>query len=171
MTNTTADERLQTKERPARERQGEPRRGPEHDRMGLFAGRWQSEGRGHRPEGRMIADETWEWLAGGFFLICRFDSRVGEAEHKGQGALSYDAARKTHVLRLIDNLGYDRLYDASINGNVWTFRGTRERATYEFSDDCRSIDIRWEFSNDGRDWQPLCELTATRTGGLGPTKH
>ena len=119
----------------------------------------------------MISNETWEWLPGGFFIACRFDSRAGDTEHRGFGYLAFDAGRGTHTCRLIDNLGYDRIYDLSVNGQVWTFRGERERATYTFSEDGRGIDIRWERSADGASFLPLCELRATRTGGLGPTKH
>jgi hypothetical protein len=152
--------------------ESEPRRGPRHDELAVFAGRWQAEGQAYGPdEGRMFSDETWEWLPGGFFLVCRFNARVGESAHKGIGYLSWDEARGVHTCRLIDNLGFDRLYDLSANGRVWTFRGERERAIYAFSEDGRSIDIRWEFAEEGGDFRPLCELRATRVGGLGPTQH
>jgi hypothetical protein len=159
------------RERRALSPEAEPTRGLEHDRMSIFAGRWQAEGQSHEPEGRMIADETWEWLPGGFFLTCRFFAHIGELEHKGIGYLAWDGARGVHTCRLIDNLGYDRLYDLSANGRVWTFRGERERATYDFAEDGQSIDIRWEVRGEARDWRPLCDLKATRTGGLGPTAH
>jgi hypothetical protein len=158
--------------RRAPPRETEPARGPEHDKLSVFAGRWQAEGQTYgADEGRMISDETWEWLSGGFFLVCRFDARVGEAEHKGIGYLAWDEGRRIHTCRLIDNLGYDRLYELSANGLVWTFNGERERATYAFSEDCRRIDIRWEKSDDGVNFRPLCELRARRVGGLGPTQH
>lgn len=140
--------------------------------LAVFAGRWQSEGVAYgRDEGRMYSDETWEWMSGGFFLVCRFDSRVGDAEHKGIAYLAWDEARRTHTCRMIDNLGYDRVYDLSLNGRVWTFRGDRERASYSFSEDGRAVDIAWEVSDDGLAFRPLCELKAVRVGGLGPTQH
>jgi hypothetical protein len=150
----------------------QPVRGHQHDQLAVFAGRWQAEGQAYgADEGRMFSNETWEWLSGGFFLAWRFDSRLADGRHKGVGHLGWDAARQTHTCRMIDNMGYDRLYDLSVNGQVWSFRGDRERATYVFSDDGRSIDIRWESSDDGIDFRPLCELKATRVGGLGPTRH
>lgn len=149
-----------------------PARNHHHDQLAVFAGRWQAEGQAYgQDEGRMFTNETWEWLSGGYFLAGRFLSRVGDGDHKGTGYLSWDEARGIHTCRLIDNLGYDRLYDMTANGPVWTFHGERERATYAFSEDGRRIDIRWEVSDDGVDFRPLCELRATRVGGLGPTQH
>jgi len=119
----------------------------------------------------MFSDETWKWLSGGYFLAGRFVSRLGESDYRGTGYLSWDETRGTHTCRLIDNLGYDRLYKLTANGRVWTFNGERERATYAFSEDGRSIDIRWEASDDGVNFKPLYDLRATRVGGLGPTRH
>lgn len=172
MANITAERGVDRRERTLAP-EAEPKRGPEHDKLSVFAGGWHAEGHSWGPSGEveMVADETWEWLPGGFFLTCHFSSRAGETEHKGSGYLAYDMERGTHICRMIDNLGYDRLYTLSPNGRVWTFRGERERATYAFAEDDRSIDIRWEFTEDGLDWKPLCELKAVRTAGLGPTKH
>lgn len=149
-----------------------PRRGSQHDQLAVFAGRWQTDGVAYgKDEGRIFSDETWEWMSGGFFLVCRFDSRVGDTEHKGICYLAWDETRGTHTCRMIDNLGYDRLYELSVNGDVWSFRGKRERAVYRFSEDARNIDITWEVSEDGHDFKLLCEMKAVRVGGLGPTKH
>ena len=146
--------------------QSEPQRGPEHDRLSAFAGYWSVEGQNHEPEAPYVADERYEWLPGGFFLIYRFNARVGDIDHKRRGYLGYDADKRVYWSHVIDNLGYVRTFEVTFNDRTCTFSGDRERATMIFSEDGQRRTIRWEQSSDGLDWRPLCDVTSVRTRGL-----
>ena len=130
------------------------------------AGRWRVAGQNHEPEAPYAADERYEWLPGGFFLIYHFNAQVGDADHRGLGYLGYDADKRAYWARRIDNLGHVQGYEVTFNDRTWIFSGERERATMTFSEDGQTQTIRWDQSNDGLDWRPLCDLTSVKTRGL-----
>jgi len=44
-----------------------------------------------------------------------------------------------------DNHGFQRCYDVTVDGRVWTFSGATERARIVFSDDGATQTITWEW--------------------------
>ena len=139
-----------------------PRHGPEHERLGVFVGTWRTEGETYRPAARLAGQETFEWLPGGFFLVDRFDRRIGDGEHRGLGVMGWDAADGAYFTCLYDNLGFARTYRTTVEDRLWTLTGERERATFRFSDGGTSFAAHWDQSKDGTQWAPLCDFTATK---------
>lgn len=143
-----------------------PVRGPVHERLGVFIGTWKSVGRtgagAATPDVRMFGEEAYEWLPEGFFLVHRFDRRIGHGTHKGMAVLGYDAYRQQYFADFFDSLGYARRYGVQVQDNMWTLTGTWERATFTFNERNDAIAICWELSSDGATWRPLCELTAVK---------
>jgi hypothetical protein len=139
-----------------------PARGAAHEQLDVFVGRWKTQGQSYGPDAPMVGDESYEWLPGEFFLAVRFDRRVGDGEHRGLGVMGYDESRQVHFATMYDNLGFARTSDLRVRGRVWTFDGPWERANYAFSEDGRTITIHWERTFDGANWQPLCDLKATK---------
>ena len=78
--------------------------GPEHKRIGYFAGTWTFQGEAKQspigPAGKISSSETCEWLAGGFQLSCR---------SKGTGPRGASIGRKPFLR-----------FSASLNTNVWS---------------------------------------------------
>ena len=106
--------------------------------------------------------ETCEWLAGGFFLVNRWDGRVGEAEFNGMEVIGYDAESRAYVSRFFDNQGNAPTYQVSVRDNVWTYLGELQRATFEFSDNGNTMKTHWDWrKTDGENWLALCDLTAS----------
>jgi hypothetical protein len=130
----------------------------------VFVGTWRVNGQNHDPVAPMTGEDSYEWLPGGFFLVNRWDRRIGNTQHTGLGVMGYDPASGTYRDNAFDNLGYVRMYRLSVAGRVWTFTGPYERATYRFSDAGGTIAVQWERSRDGRHWTPLCDITLTRIG-------
>ena len=52
-----------------------PKPGPEHKALQYFVGKWTSEGElkpgPFGPGGKMTSQDTCEWFAGGFHVVCR----------------------------------------------------------------------------------------------------
>ena len=74
-----------------------PKPGPEHKRIGYFAGQWSYQGEVTAsplgPAGKVTSTETCEWFAGGFALVCRTKGTTPRGVGTGQSFMSYDPAR------------------------------------------------------------------------------
>lgn len=146
--------------------QQQPKLGQEHKRLHVFVGRWKVEGQNKdsapvAPGIKVNGEETYEWLTGGFFLVSRFQHHFGDDAHIGLSTIGYDASSQSYTAHNFDNLGYARRYEISVNDKTWTFTGEFERCTLVFNDDGSKTE-NWEISADGSNWQPLCEMTATK---------
>ena len=146
---------------------------PALNKLDVFVGKWKVEGKSYA-EGsssenlqvssvEMIFVQTGEWLSGGFFLVNRWDGRVGESEFNGMEVIGYDAKSRTYISRMFDNGGNAPTYQISLHDNVWTYSGELQRATFEFSDDSRTVKTHWDWrKTDSENWLPLCDLTASK---------
>jgi hypothetical protein len=100
-------------------------------------------------------------VPGEFFLWSRFDQRFGATPHVGAGLIGYDPATKRYFAHLVDNIGYDRIYELRLEGDgVWTYSGARERARMNFNGD--TLNVRWEHRPNGGPWEELCAYELTR---------
>jgi hypothetical protein len=138
--------------------EAKPQRGPEHDKLAVFLGDWRGQGTGGGGS-PMTTLESYDWIEGKFFLLSRFDQKVGEARHVGVATIGYDPQDRTYRMQMADNLGYARTYEVRDDGRgVWRFLGERERATLTFQGD--RLNVRWEHRPEGLEWKPLCELNS-----------
>jgi hypothetical protein len=99
-----------------------PRRqpGPEHARIGYFAGAWKFEG---ESEGlKFTIDESCEWFEGGFHLVCRGEGGGDFGRLKGQAVFAYDRGARSYTLHTMNNLGNGISAKGSISDDkVWTW--------------------------------------------------
>jgi hypothetical protein len=102
-----------------------PTPGPEHKRIAYFAGPWKFEGEAKEspfgPGGKITADETCEWFAGGFQLVCRSKGNGPKGPLTGQSIVSYDPGRKTYTFYSISSLGDSIFIRGQVQGKVWTW--------------------------------------------------
>ena len=149
-----------------------PKPSADHRLLEAFIGKWHAKGTsyadGQRADDPLASgvawtsDETYEWLPGGFFVLHRWDAMAGEREFKGTEIMGYDKAEGGHFTRFFDNAGNHPNYRAQVKENVWTFTEAVTRATVTVSDDGNNMKFHWQWRNDGSDWLPLCDRTATR---------
>lgn len=143
--------------------------GPLHEQLTPFIGRWKVKGKNaplapDAPSTEVTGEETYEWLPGGFFVLNRWDRRLGhDGRHIGTGILGVGPSEQAYTSDSFDNLGYHRHYELSVAGRVWTFRGEFERAVLTFGPSAADFHVQWELSKDGSSWQPLCELQGTKS--------
>jgi hypothetical protein len=151
-----------------------PEPSSEHRLLEAFIGKWHAEGmsyaEGQRADDplasgvRWTSEESYEWLPGRFFVLHRWDAMAGERVFKGAEVIGYGEKQGSYFTRFFDNAGNHPEYRARVEGNVWTFTEPVTRATVTVSDDGNRMHFNWEWRNDGSDWLPLCDRTATRIG-------
>lgn len=99
--------------------------GPEHKRIGYFAGQWKFEGEAKEsplgPGGKLTSSETCEWFAGGFQLVCRSKGTGPRGPMTGQSIMGYDPARKAYTFHAISSLGDNIFVRGQVQDKVWTW--------------------------------------------------
>ena len=146
--------------------------GPQHERLGVFVGKWKSDGptyaEGQSNETlkastvRMRSDDTFEWLPGGFFLVHHWDGMVGKQPFRGLEIIGYDESSRSYSSRFFDDQGNCPVYRITEHDGVWTYTGDRQCATFTFDSTGDSMTIHWDWSLDGVDWKPVCDLKAVK---------
>jgi catechol 2,3-dioxygenase-like lactoylglutathione lyase family enzyme len=154
---------------------------PETKRLGALVGRWRSDGRVvGDPAVPVSGTDTYEWLAGGFFLVHHVDVVVGGREVQALEIIGeYDPTTESFTARAFDNEGNVTVMRALVDDEgVWTFTGGADiapaaqptnanlggavRSTLTVSADRSSMTAKWERSDDGSTWQPWMDMTFTR---------
>jgi len=155
--------------------------GPETQRLGALVGRWRSEGHiaGEVPV-PITGTDTYEWLAGGFFLVHHVDVVIGEQAVQAIELIGeYDPANGSFTARSYDNQGNITIMRTRVDEHgVWTFTGGGDvalvarpssagasgavRSTLTVSPDGNNMTARWERCDYDASWQPWMDLTFTR---------
>ena len=99
---------------------------------------------------------TFEWLAGGAFLLMRTDIEpVGPPS--GLAVIGRDDAGETYSMLYYDSRGVSRLYAMTFADGVWQMHreapGFLQRFVATINADGTSISGRWDKSSDGSNWQ------------------
>jgi Protein of unknown function (DUF1579) len=142
---------------------------PETRRLDVLVGRWNSEGRTvpspSEPAITISGTDTYEWMAGGFFLVHRVDVRMdGEQVEVIEMIGPYDPSDHSYPMRSFDNQGNFATMTARVRDDgVWTFTGASERTTLTIGDDGTTMTARWERSDDGSTWRHWMDMTFTKT--------
>lgn len=149
-----------------------PVHGPEHERLGVFVGKWHAEGQSYgRNQDRndpranaepWVSDEVTEWHAGRFFIVQHEDAKTGPAALITHGVIGHDLETGEYVAHAFENHGFHRRYAVHVDGRVWTFSGDTERARIEFSEDGQMQSVAWEWRPFDNEWLPLCDRTNVR---------
>lgn len=133
--------------------------------LNALVGRWRSQGQtvatGSEPAIQIAGFDTYEWLAGEFFLIHRVDVRVNDEKVEVIEMIGpYDPSMRTYPMRSFDNQGNFVTMQASVNDDgVWTFTGELERATLVIAEDGNTMTARWGRTDNGSTWRHWMDMT------------
>ncbi|WP_280152194.1 DUF1579 family protein [Piscinibacter sp. XHJ-5] len=152
-----------------------PQRGPQHDRLDVFVGRWALSGHQQAspfgPAAEVAASESYEWLPGRFFLVHRFEGRVGAQPMACIEIAGYDDGAGCYRFHAFYNDGRTMQWNGREDGDTWVLEGAwpddsgrplKVRCTMWFIDDGHTRTARWEHSTDGVSWQTFWDVSATR---------
>src|ERR671918_1085387 len=113
-----------------------PKPDPALKRLDAFVGKWNTEGQMKEspfgPAGKIIGTDTYEWLAGGFFLLHRVDVRMGDQKNESIEIIGYDASTKTYPMHSFDSQGNSLVMEAELVDDTWSFTGESMRFTGVF---------------------------------------
>ena len=159
---------------PSNNVQAAPTPGPGHRRLDVFLGKWNMEGQQYDgpagPAAKITAVETYEWLTGGFFLVHRFEGRVGDSEAACIEIIGHDASRQNYPTHSFYSNGTTSEWHTREHDGIWTLTGhwpmagrsVRVRCTTVFSDSGNTMTGKWEHSSAGSEWQTFWEVKATK---------
>lgn len=141
-------------------------------KLDVFIGKWHAEGQSygnaqekdnpHTSVVPWISEESYEWLAGNFFILHTWNAKVGDSTFIGTEVIGYDEEENGFFTRFFDNSGFHPNYSVTVDGNVWNFTGLKSRAKVIVSDDKNKMTFTWEWRENAHDWLPLCDRVATR---------
>ncbi|GAA3977822.1 DUF1579 domain-containing protein [Streptomyces sp. NBC_01352] len=142
-------------------------RGPRHDALGAWVGRWINEGHvidDGSPGPRITTSDVYEWAPGGFFLVHSAYGRIGEFDVGGTEIIGYDETSGAYRSHFFDSQGNVTVSSLVARGDTWTYQGDTTRSTVEFSDDHRVQTVLHERTDDGLTYTPSMRVTLVKVG-------
>jgi hypothetical protein len=156
--------------------------GRHHERLWSIAGRWAT-------DGYVIADpsvpvtgfDTYEVLAGGYFLVHHVDVQVGDLSVQAIEIIGEpDPSSDGFLARSFDNTGSWEIMRVTVDDEgVFRFAGGPDVAPAAHPADGETAGVRstltlaagggsmaalWERSPDGRTWEPWMRISFTKLG-------
>lgn len=137
--------------------------------LDVLIGTWDTVGTHPLVPGTTFHGRTsFEWLAGGAFLLMR--SEIDEPEiPSGIAIIGSDDSTGEWSMLYFDERGVSRRYQVSLERQLWKWwrnaPDLSQRFTGVITADGRTIMSRGELSRDGVNWEPDLELTYTRAPG------
>jgi hypothetical protein len=139
--------------------------------LSVLVGTWHTAIRHRLLPGMTFHGSTmFEWMEGGAFL--RMFAEVDHPDFPvGLAVISRDDEHNGYVMFQFDSRGESRIYQMSLEGNVWTtWRDApafSQRTVGTVSADGQTIDCVGELSEDDATWLGDIEITYTRVNGNG----
>ena len=102
-----------------------PKPGPEHRRLGYFAGNWSKEGNikpnPFIPAGKFTVNEHNEWMTGGFFLVSRGEWKDPTEQWTELDVIGYDAEEGVYTDDEYSSTGEAAHFRGAVAGSTWTW--------------------------------------------------
>jgi len=145
-----------------------------------WVGKWHTEGQQHEsqlgPAATFVAVETFEWLAGGHFLVHRLEGQLGQQPAACLEVLGKDPQGQLTAQTFYGD-GNTKTWRLSEAGKTLVLNGTWSKAaetfqvryTASFEEEGNTIVGKWEKSSDGKDWQTFLEARSTKAQELPNT--
>jgi hypothetical protein len=138
---------------------------PEIQRLHLFVGTWKIEGETHAstaPAVKVTGMDTYEWLAGKFFLVHRADRQIGNEQLNTLEFIGYNPSNQTYTCHSFNSRGNSDLFQANFRDPIWTIEGKSSRFTGMFATSGHTLTGKWEQSSDGLNWLPWMDVKLTK---------
>jgi uncharacterized protein DUF1579 len=148
--------------------------GPEYRRLDAFLGNWSLEGQQYEgpfgPDAKIVAVESYEWLAGGFFLVHRLGGKLDDTEIACMEIIGFDESSKNYPRYTFYSNGKTNVWQSLETDAAWTIIGDsvmgdkplKVRCAIVFSESGKEMSSKWEYSSDGSDWKTFWDVKATK---------
>jgi hypothetical protein len=143
-----------------------PKPGPEHEKLALLIGRWQTRGNtivtASQPAIAFSGTDSYAWLEGGLFVLHQVDVMMGDRPVIGVETIWHDPSSGTYRSHFVDADGATSGYEARLEGRTWTMVSEIDRFSGSFSEDGKVLTGRWERRSGSSNWGPWMDVTLTR---------
>jgi len=150
-----------------------PKPGPELKKLDYFAGTWKLDGDVKPgpmgPGGKTTGTEHNKWMDGGFFLESHNEYTSPMGNSTGVYFLGFDVNDKVYTYDEFDSMGEAVHAKGTVDGNTWTWTSEEKmngqlmkgRFTVKIVSPT-SYTFKFEMSQDGSNWMPVMDGTATK---------
>jgi hypothetical protein len=151
-----------------------PKPGPEHEKLGYFAGKWEFEGESKEgpmgPGGAIAFTETCELFEGDFAVVCESEGTSPMGPTKTFSIMTYDTEKEAYLYHAVQN-----------DMPAFSAIGKREAKTWHWKTETQmdaetmytrvtitetsatSYTFKVEMSTDDTNWMTAVEGTSTKT--------
>jgi hypothetical protein len=141
----------------------------EMEKFAPFVGVWETQGEMRvGPSGQSMkftASDSYEWIAGGHFLLHRFVADMPDGRNEGIEVIGHDRNNNSYPMRSFDSSGNSSLMQAQLENDTWTFVGETTRFTGGFRDNGKIFAGLWEMrEGENKGWQPWMDVTLRKAG-------
>jgi hypothetical protein len=151
-----------------------PAPGPEHKRLAFWVGKWSGTGdmkpSPWGPGGKMTWNETCEWFAGNFAVVCRTEMKSPMGDGKSMSILAYHMEDKNYAYFGVTSIGEVEMSRGTVQGKLWNWTGEGKmqgkpyKIRYTINETSpNSATFKFEMSQDaGKTWAVVMEGTNNR---------
>ena len=136
-------------------------------KIDFLIGSWKTEGKIIDENGEATATikgtDSYEWAAGGFFILHRVDVMMGDEKVEVIEIIGYEEKDKKYSMRSFDNQGNFTTMEAVIENNVFRLLSDNMRSTLTPGKGGHSMKAKWERSEDGKEWRPWMDMIFRNT--------
>jgi hypothetical protein len=135
----------------------------------FFVGRWQTNGviisDAVVTKTKINGNDTYEWVAGGHFLLHRVDVMIGDERTEVVEIIGLEENEPDHsfAMRSFDNQGkFTTMKGYLEEPNLFKIEGEGVRSKLVVNENHTIMNVFWEQSSDGVRWIPWMELKLTK---------
>ena len=151
-----------------------PKPGPEHEKLGYFAGKWEFEGESKEgpmgPGGAIAFIETCELFEGGFALVCESEGTSPMGPTKTFSIMSYDTEKEAYTYHAVQNDMPAFSAIGKLEAKTWHWKTETKMGSETMYNRVTitetsptSYTFKVEMSTDKNNWMTAVEGTSTKT--------
>lgn len=136
--------------------------------LSFLIGSWRTDGEvlktSKSQKIKIKGTDSYEWVLGGSFILHRVNVMMGEVKTEVMELIGeYDEVNNTYQMRAFDNTGAFSTMQASVNSEgTLLITGDKMQSKLTVANDGKSMNARWEISEDGKIWMPWMHLTLAK---------
>ncbi|MBC7934186.1 MAG: DUF1579 family protein [Rhizobacter sp.] len=141
--------------------------GSQLKKLNFLIGKWHTEGAllqtvpGASKEIRGM--DTYEWIAGGFFILHCVDVFMGKERTEVIEIIGYDESRKSYFMKAFDSRGESiTMYAVLEKPGVLKLEDKKMRAVLTANKNGSSMTAKWELPGNRKTWQPWMNITLNK---------
>ncbi|MES2777764.1 MAG: DUF1579 family protein [Bacteroidota bacterium] len=132
-------------------------------KLNFLIGNWHTKGeilQGAPKSSKEIRGmDTYEWIAGGFFILHRVDVFMANERTEVIEIIGYDKSRKSYFMKSFDNRGEaTTMYAVLEKPGVLKLGDQKMRSKLTVDKSGNAMTAKWELSENGASWTPWMDM-------------